>query len=588
LFCQCSDRNPVYSTGDNKNNPAITGMLRNSDGSVCKNVNVKICAKNTLADTSNSAEKVFTTKTDNTGSYSFDATLEPDIYVIDAQNNRNAVRIDSVEIKKKNEDVSLGTATMKPVGAIRGKLQTRESNLVRISYILAFGTNRFTRTNVDGSFILDNLAEGTYSLRIIPNAADCGIIDTGNIEVVSAETTDIETIILPGNESLVPQNLKLVFDTMQQKVTLSWNRISDIRVKRYNIYRKDVGQNELYVNIFTSTDQNDTFFTDSLCYQDRTYEYSVASLTTNNQESQKSQGCTVTVSSYLTVDTIYNDFMGSNENIDFGYFTVSPQGDIYLPLTASEKIEIRSPTMALKGEFAAGIFQYQEILYNDGRIYLSQLNQNTWTNNLLVYSENGNFIDTTIKEINTMSFDVKFGLIATAFYTDTAGAGDSVCVYSINGELKKKWNYGHNYQCMKINFINDDKLLLLLHSRKPNTTKFVVYDLDGNKISEKEFPDNMIIQDIEYDSQKQFLFVAQYEFGTLPDYSAPTGWVYLSGRINVYDKNYSIVAHYNVIHGGLITDITLNDKGNLYIGVGSGAGVVSAGDRIIKLNPVNR
>ncbi|NLG17025.1 MAG: hypothetical protein GX556_06805 [Fibrobacter sp.] len=593
LLSQCIERNPVTTIDDTRKYPVISGKLYNSDGTAGSNVKVNICAKNSLVNDVHDIiditdAKLISTTTDNSGVYSFAATLEPGMYVVSAQNDGDAALIDSVEIKNSNVNMSLQDATLKPVGAIKGKILNSDTNAEHNCYVLAFGTNRFTQANQDGSFFLNNLAEGTYKLRAISDYNEFGVFDTANVEVFSSETTDIASVELPGDEALIPDKVKLVFDTLQQLVSLSWNRNTDARVKRYAVYRRLANDPfDKYLNLFSSVNSDDTLFIDSLCIQDKTYEYYVRSLTKNNIESQNSQHCTVTITSNLIVDTVYNSVIPSDEI--FPVFTVSPQGDIYLPIYSAKKIEIRDSTMRLKGYFAEGIYPYNDIRYYDNNIFLVHPGQDSVKTIISSYSATGAFLDTVIKENRDITFDAGFGLIAAAFSSEPGTSIGSVKVYSLDGTLKNTWNHEPNFKCIKVIITNENELLLLLYSTNTLSYKINFYDISGNKKSEKILPGNELIHDIAYDSKRELLYIAKNEMRLIVSDKLLIGMeAMLMGRIHVYNKNDLLVACYNVCNSGPVTSMTLNGSGNLYVGLSRIGGVNPAEAKIIKLKINNR
>jgi hypothetical protein len=116
MLIHCSKNNPT-NTVISGNQPAISGVLYNSDGSFSKNAIVSIRKKNVLADTSGFALVKRTGDslarvTDELGRFSFNADLEPDLYVVEAINGKNGVLIDSVKIAKKAQSVNLDADTL--------------------------------------------------------------------------------------------------------------------------------------------------------------------------------------------------------------------------------------------------------------------------------------------------------------------------------------------------------------------------------------------------------------------------------------------------------------------------------------------
>jgi hypothetical protein len=220
LLIGCSKDNPanVQST---LGPPAISGVLYNPDGKVSQNAAVCIRKKSVLAQpleaglAKRTSDSLAVT-TDNTGRYSFEAALSPDLYVIEAKNSNNAALIDSVTIVKKDTNVSIAAATLEPMGAIKGTVRLSQGGDAQQAFVLAFGIDRFAKVNADGSFLFAGLAHGVYKLRLISGLHDYGSLDTGNISVHAAETTDVKTVELPYRSILVPHNLTAWLDTMSQ------------------------------------------------------------------------------------------------------------------------------------------------------------------------------------------------------------------------------------------------------------------------------------------------------------------------------------------------------------------------------------
>ncbi|HMA65911.1 MAG: hypothetical protein ACM31E_01095 [Fibrobacterota bacterium] len=103
---------------------------------------------------------------------------------------------------------------------------------------------------------------------------------------------------------VTPDNARIVYDTLHQRVTLLWSNPDTARVKSFNIYRRNVDRNEVFWTQFNDKPIIDTFFTDStfvLCktnnsvnddssgLNESSYEYCIAALIHNVQEGVRSR-----------------------------------------------------------------------------------------------------------------------------------------------------------------------------------------------------------------------------------------------------------------------------------------------------------
>ena len=158
--------------------------------------------------------------------------------------------------------------------------------------MLAFGVDRFARVKDDGSFKFKNLAQGEYDLCILSTLVDYGVLDTVNIPVITADTTDLGVLELPFIGIPVVKGLSLEYDTLKQIVTLSWDAANPDLVKGYNVYRKHSDSDFVKINAALILD---TTFSDSSAVQDQTYEYKVVAVAPDDNEGEKGEGIGVEV-----------------------------------------------------------------------------------------------------------------------------------------------------------------------------------------------------------------------------------------------------------------------------------------------------
>jgi hypothetical protein len=283
--------------------PVIEGNLFFANGSPAAGVNVRIRPRNTLADTNAGGSGIFSERVaaDDSGIYKFDTTLDTGTYVIEADSGNDAVLIDSVTIKNKDSTVSLPADTLKPSGALKGVIKLSEGGDPRKVFVLVFGLDRFSKVNTDGTFRFQGLAEATYDLRLISSFDNYGVLDTLGIPVISADTTNIDTIEMPFTGIPTPKNVKISYDTLNHIATITWNNANMAYVKGYNVYRRNVDSNTVLVRI-TSSMITDTFYYDSSFTHGQTYEYRVCAVGVSDIEGLKSNSASFMASSFPITD----------------------------------------------------------------------------------------------------------------------------------------------------------------------------------------------------------------------------------------------------------------------------------------------
>jgi hypothetical protein len=239
---------PMQTSGNSSQTPnAVIGWLYEPDGKTpARAVQVFIRPRNYLADISGTDIPIgpadtASVLTDSAGRFAFDTSLNAGLYAVEAARAGNAVFIDSVTVVKNGGTDSLPLDTLQPFGAIRGTVRLSAGGDPSEAYVLAFGVDRFTQVNTDGSFLFTSLAHGMYDVRLISTLQEYATLDRRGVAVVSSDTTDLGTIDLPYTGIPVPQIVSLSYDPVTLIVTIRWNRLDTAKVKSYNIYRYQIG-----------------------------------------------------------------------------------------------------------------------------------------------------------------------------------------------------------------------------------------------------------------------------------------------------------------------------------------------------------
>jgi hypothetical protein len=213
----------------------IVGKLWNQNGSSAKTAIVKLISMdyNPYLATGGAIDSTFT---DNNGTYAFKVRTSG-FFNISAQSGAAYCFVDSVFGSEKVQN-RVKDDTLKAPGSIAGVASVRPGDDCRLTIILVLGTNRFsTPLDSTGAFFIPNLAEGTYSLRILTAKNGYGFIDT-SATVISAETTAIRGVLkVPYN--LVPEigPVSASYDMPTMIATLTWPAFDTSDVESLYVFR---------------------------------------------------------------------------------------------------------------------------------------------------------------------------------------------------------------------------------------------------------------------------------------------------------------------------------------------------------------
>jgi outer membrane protein assembly factor BamB len=314
LFVRCTEK--VAGTTDEtitgtQAKAMVAGKLFEPDGKTpAKAATVSMRKKSMLADTSHAASnpQPFTSAsvtTDRNGTFAID-TIDTGTYIIEGTDGaNNVVLIDSIKVKTPDSTKNLGADTLLPAGVVKGVIKLTEGGDPRKVFVLAFGLDRFALPDSGGNFTFPMLAKGTYALRFLPSLENYGVLDTSGVGVKSADTTNLDTIVLPFKGIPSPKNLVVSYDTLRQRVILSWGQADTSLITGYNIYRSDNKQNFNRISQMP-VPKTITVYYDSNVIVGGVYEYRVVSLNASGNESSMggTPGDTIKIISSSQVTTI--------------------------------------------------------------------------------------------------------------------------------------------------------------------------------------------------------------------------------------------------------------------------------------------
>jgi len=507
-------------TGSETENAQIAGLLVHEDGKPAVNVNVSVRPADTLADITGfdllqkvAAADIFTTTTNDTGAYTIDSgALNPGIYVIEGDDGEgNLVLIDSVVVLDAESQITVPEDTLKPAGALKGIIVLSEGGDPKGVLALVFGIDRIIRVNNDGSFKFEGLAEAEYDLRFIPTiaAGQYGILDTLRVGVVSADTTDLDTLELPFEGIPTVKNLNLEYDTLLQVVTLTWDATDPNLVKGYNVYRKHSDSD--FVKINTSLIA-DTTFSDSSVNQDQLYEYKITAVDPGDNEGDKGVGMFIAATSaYVVTDTVYQI---GEEFYSMAFF----EENIYT-VTLSGLVQVfdQNENVIKSWNTITPLHQFE--IYNA----LSIKNRDT----LLIIDENNTvgFYDSdgTPYFDFTVPFQVRgFTVMDSIIYLGGADT-KQVSAYSMTGEFLFNWSQrggGTSDFGPILELVNIDSNIYVLEGNDYppyGASRFLIkYDRQGNFLTQIAFDEENHIG-FRLAEQNRMLYLATHNPGYIID-----------------------------------------------------------------------
>ena len=519
IFClilmHCS---PVASDGGTHTGNALVGKLYISGGnSPARGVKVKIRQKSSLADTSDigAAKRLADTAsvvTDDSGIFMFDTTLDTGIYVIEALSGNDAVFIDSVAVKNKKVTDTLPPDTLKPTGAIKGIIKLSEGGDPRKVFVLAFGIDRFARINADGSFKFSALAEGKYDLRLISSLDNYGVLDTPNVAVTSAETTDVKTIELPFTGIPTPKNVKISYDTLKQIVILNWDKADTSFVSGYNVYRRHYDSGMVKLN---TAQLKDTTFSDSTALQNNSYAYQIKALDKGGNEGLLSSSADVAiVSAYQIIDTLSKGLLAENNGI---VFVAQISNGVNLNVHSyNNQLQLQgtvqlNPVLDKPQGFdldSSGNFYFMDIhgiyKFNPSGVLMDTID--LWSNNenktLVIYDTIAFLASGVIRKYSLRggllaaideSPDFRAdGLIVHQKHVFCGGNRNKVRIYDLDLQFIEEWalNFTHNEIVWSLGEDEKGNIYVLGYNSNPDFCTMMIYDSARNYVGKMDISTN--------------------------------------------------------------------------------------------------
>lgn len=327
----------VPESGSSGKQPVITGKLMKPDGvTPAADALVMLQPSDAIVSIGTPAKKttfpektvvqttldgIFSITSCAAGVYSLEATDQ----------DGNAVRLDSVVVSDPTVTTDLSNRSLKSTGAIRGTVELDNGSDPGNVFILVFGSDRFLQVNSDGTFCMQNLPYGDYSLLFVCVLENSGEKRRVPVTVHASDTTDIGTVVLPVSEVCAPQNITLEYDSVRMLVTLDWEPCEDPGISGYYIYRYNSTTAEQYpINPLNNLKPvMEHSYVDYIDYRmiEQPLNYGVASVSVNGTVSRKTGPLSVVPASSISFDV---DSIALPENSTLECFRWDSEGGLQI------------------------------------------------------------------------------------------------------------------------------------------------------------------------------------------------------------------------------------------------------------------
>ena len=185
-----------------------------------------------------SAGDTDTVITDSKGRYAFDSLASGEYNILgDFQSGTLVVLIPEVVVAQADTSFDIGTDTLRAPGSIRGRMLVGRNGKGGVLCVIP-GLSRLDLSDDSGRFELAGLPQGRYSVRY--SATGFTIAPDSGVEVTSAQATILSDKQLEYDPALNPPEplgLKAVYDTLNQRVLLTWEAVPVSDLDGFVIYR---------------------------------------------------------------------------------------------------------------------------------------------------------------------------------------------------------------------------------------------------------------------------------------------------------------------------------------------------------------
>jgi hypothetical protein len=229
LLFSCTNKSV---TGTTDETVVTSAHVYNPDRSPAVNATVKVFA---VSDTSRIP--VYETATDNTGKYHL--AIGNGVYNVLVGKDSLGAFQDSVIVQTTYS--TLSNDTLGRPGVLCGVIVMQPMHNPATATVQILGTDKYSNVLENGSFVIEGIPAGEYSLRSVTTLPEYTPTFTNITMAPTVKDTLHDTIDLIYTGIPVVLNLKASYDTLAGIVTLRWDTLSYFNLRDFLIYR-DQGQ----------------------------------------------------------------------------------------------------------------------------------------------------------------------------------------------------------------------------------------------------------------------------------------------------------------------------------------------------------
>jgi hypothetical protein len=323
----CSRMNSV---DQDRSSGKIVGKITTIDGAPVRNATVKMTPSDFSPDQAKNIDSVLFTTTDGIGQYSF-SVEKSGIYSINAEKNGLYSYQDSV-YGSEGKLIEAGTSTLKAPGSISGTARLNNPDDNRSIIILVLGTTTYCQpSDTTGAFVINNLAEGEYRLKLLSSKRGYNVLDT-TVQVVEGKNThigDTLQLVRCGLPGVGP--VRAEFNKAMQIVTLTWPSVDTTDVQCLYVFRNTTLAEKPYLILKKTTNKLIDDIPDSSMVGD-TLSYSIVTCGTDNKIGPVSVASKIRIDGVFSlVKTIPLNILSDFPNSYFTSLAVDKNLNVFIP-----------------------------------------------------------------------------------------------------------------------------------------------------------------------------------------------------------------------------------------------------------------
>jgi hypothetical protein len=195
LFARCTSLDTLAGTGSQAGNGRIFGTVFTGKGAPASGATVLLRRKDYLADTAIEPDVKYgdfrkDARTDIHGVFRFDS-VDTGSYAIEVNDGASHAVLLECSVAGKDALVRIPDDTLKPAGVIKGTFTPMPGPSVAM-YVQVYGLERVAlRDAATGGFLINDVPDGSYTLRVLASSADYRPVSIGSVSVTPGDTTDI-------------------------------------------------------------------------------------------------------------------------------------------------------------------------------------------------------------------------------------------------------------------------------------------------------------------------------------------------------------------------------------------------------------